>query len=168
MVSAELQHEVEQFLYAEASLLDEHRFRDWLDLWTQDAHYWMPLRITVGADQTGQEWTQAHENSYFDDDKPMLEQRVAKLETGFAWSEDPPSRTRRLLSNVRVREEGPGQIIASCNFIVYRNRLATDEDWWVGRREDTLRQDDGEWKISERKIFLDQTTLKSKNLSNFF
>ncbi len=166
--SAELQYEVEQFLYTEAALLDQRHYRDWLDLWTEDAHYWMPLRMTVGVGQESEEWTQEHENSYFDDDKPMLEQRVAKLETGYSWAEDPPSRTRRIVSNVRVQDgEQDGELLVECNFIVYRNRMATDEDWWVGRREDLLRQVDGLWRIAQRKIFLDQTTLMSKNLSNF-
>ena len=166
--SAELQYEVEQFLYDEAALLDQHRYRDWLDLWTEDAHYWMPLRMTVGVGRESEEWTQEHENSYFDDDKPMLEQRVAKLETGYSWAEDPPSRTRRIVSNVRVQDgEQDGEFLVECNFIVYRNRMATDEDWWVGRREDRLRRVDGHWRIAQRKIFLEQTTLMSKNLSNF-
>ncbi len=165
---AELQYEVEQFLYEEAALLDQRRYRDWLELWTDDAHYWMPLRMTVGAAQESEEWTKEHENSYFDDDKVMLEERVAKLETGYSWAEDPPSRTRHLVSNVRVQNGlGSSLVVVECNFIVYRSRLASDEDWWVGHREDMLRRVDGGWRIAKRKIFLEQTTLLSKNLSSF-
>ena len=168
MEALALHYEVEQFLFREAQLLDDGRLSEWLELWTDDAHYWMPIRETRGRGDPA-EFTREWENSYFDDDKPMLEQRVAKLETGYSWAEDPPSRTRHIVSNIRV-ELGPGEseIAARCNFIVYRSRLATDEDMWIGRREDLLRRVDRQLKIAERKIFLDQTVLKSKNLSNFF
>lgn len=169
IVDPQLQHEVEQFLYDEGALLDERRFHEWLELLTEDVHYWMPIRMTVGAADTSEEWTREDQNSYFDDDKDMLEHRVRKLDTGYSWSEDPPSRTNHMVSNVRIRPtQDTSEIIAECRFIVYRNRLATDEDWYVGRREDVLRKVDGHWRIAKRHIYLDQTTLKSKNLSNFF
>jgi 3-phenylpropionate/cinnamic acid dioxygenase small subunit len=168
-VDAQLQHEVEQFLYEEAALLDERRFHDWLDLFTEDAHYWMPVRSTRARSEAEEEFTAEHENSYFDDDKATMARRVAKLDTGYSWAEEPPSRTRHLISNVRLRERpGASTVGVTCNFIVYRSRLATDEDLWVGRREDTLRRVDGRWMIAARKIFLDQTVLKAKNLSTFF
>ena len=114
------------------------------------------------------ELTAVHENSYFDDDKPMLAQRIEKLDTGYSWAEDPPSRTRHLVTNVRIRPGGTSsEVTLDCNFVVYRTRLATDEDLWVGCREDTLRKENGEWRIARRKILLDQTVLKSKNLSSF-
>jgi 3-phenylpropionate/cinnamic acid dioxygenase small subunit len=167
-VDVVLHYEVEQFLYNEAALLDDRRYHEWLDLFTEDAHYWMPIRRTLARGDEAHELTAEDENSFFDDDKTTLARRVAKLDTGYSWAEDPPSRTRHLVTNVRLR---PGStltlITADCNFIVYRSRLATDEDLWVGRREDTLRKEDGKWKIAQRKIFLDQTVLRSKNLSSF-
>lgn len=163
-----LQHDLEQFLFEEAALLDDRRFHEWLDLFTEDTHYWMPVRSTRARGEEEQEFTREHENSYFDDDKPMLVQRVDKLDTGFSWAEDPPSRTRHMVTNVRIRPGvASGEYLVHCDFIVYRTRLATDEDLWIGRREDTLRKVDGAWKIAGRKIFLDQTVLKSKNLSSF-
>ena len=163
-----LLHEVEQFLFYEASLLDERRFHEWLDLFTEDTHYWMPIRTTRARGEESQELTKEHENSYFDDDKSMLDQRIAKLDTGFSWAEDPPSRTRHLVTNVRIKDGSPESgLTVNCYFIVYRTRLATDEDLWVGTRADVLRKEDGEWKIARRHIFLDQTVLKSKNLSSF-
>ena len=164
----QLQHEVEQFLYHEADILDHREFREWLELFTEDAHYWMPIRSTRSRGDEANEFTQQHENSYFDDDKPMLAQRVAKFDTGFSWAEDPPSRTRHMVTNVRIRDgAGTDELTVMCNFIVYRSRMATDEDLWVGEREDRLRKVDGEWRIVDRKIYLDQTVLRSKNLSSF-
>jgi 3-phenylpropionate/cinnamic acid dioxygenase small subunit len=98
----------------------------------------------------------------------VLEARVYKLSTGFAWSEDPRSRTRHLITNVRIVETpSSDEVLAECNFVVYRTRLETDEDFWVGRRLDALRRTDGAWKIARREVYLDQTVLMSKNLSTF-
>ena len=164
-----LQHEVEQFLYEEAALLDERRFHEWLELLTDDIEYWMPIRSTRSRGDEANEFTRLGEAAFFDENKHFLEERVRKLDTGFSWAEDPPSRTRHLVSNVRLLgQPGDTELPLSCNFIVYRTRLATDEDMWVGRREDTLRRMDGAWKIARRHIFLDQVVLKSKNLSIFF
>lgn len=163
-----LLHEIEQFLFHEAQLLDQRKFHEWVELFTEDAHYWMPIRSTRARGEESEELTKEHEISYFDDDKPMLKQRIAKLDTGWSWSEEPPSRTRHMVTNVQVEEAAVGsEVTVSCCFIVYRTRLATDEDLWVGTREDVLRRVDGEWKIASRKIFLDQAVLKSKNLSSF-
>ena len=97
-----LQYEVEQFLYAEAALLDARRYRDWLGLLAEDIHYWMPIRRTVSTADLDLEFTQPGEMAYFDDDLRFLEMRVKKLEAGSAWSEDPPSRSRHFVSNVRI------------------------------------------------------------------
>jgi biphenyl 2,3-dioxygenase beta subunit len=106
--------------------------------------------------------------AFFDDDKPMMEMRVRKLETGYSWSEDPPSRTRHLVSNVRVTEENGNELSVRSNFILYRTRLNSEEDMWVGERKDVLRRENGSFKIAKRTVLLDQTVLLSKNLSNFF
>ena len=167
-VDYQLQLEIERFLYDEVALLDDRRMHDWLDLFTDDAHYWMPIRRTRTVDQLDQEFTGPDQMAFFDDDKAMLEMRVKKLDTGYSWSEDPPSRTRHLITNVRIMEQDGDEITVNSNFLLYRTRLATDVDQWVGTRRDVLRRVDGSWKIARRHIFLDQTTLTSKNLSNFF
>lgn len=167
-IDYQLQQEVERFLYDEAALLDERRMHDWLALFTEDAHYWMPIRRTRTVDQLDQEFTAPGEMAFFDDDRRMLEMRIKKLDTGYSWSEDPPSRTRHLITNVRILEVNGDEVTVASNFILYRTRLATDEDLWVGMRRDVLRRVNGSWKIARRHVFLDQTTLKSRNLSNFF
>jgi 3-phenylpropionate/cinnamic acid dioxygenase small subunit len=162
------QHEVEQFYYAEAALLDERRFSEWLELLAPDVHYWMPIRRTVMADDLENEFTKPGAMAYFDDDKAILEARVKKLATGYSWSEDPPSRTRHNVTNVRVVECDGDEITVESNFHLYRTRLDSDEDSWIGRRRDVLRRVDGELKIARRHIFLEQTVLQSRNLSSFF
>jgi biphenyl 2,3-dioxygenase beta subunit len=113
------------------------------------------------------EFTALGENALFDENKAQLQMRVDKLLTGYSWSEDPPSRTRHLLTNIRVREQD-GEYHVDSDFIVYRSRYDADEDMWVGARKDVLRRVDGSFKIAFRGILLDQTVILSKNLSTFF
>lgn len=163
-----LQYETEQFYYDEACILDERRYADWIELFTDDIHYWMPIRRTRTANELDKEFTAPGTMAYFDDDKAMLETRVAKLETGYAWAEDPPSRTRHNINNVRIVQVEGDELTVECNFHLYRTRLNSEEDTWIGLRRDVLRRVDGALKIANRKIFLDQTIILSRNLSNFF
>ena len=164
-----LQHEIEQFLYAEAAVLDARRYEEWLTLFTDDLEYWMPVRSTRAAGDEENEFAKLGEGAFFDDDKASMEQRVRKVRTGFAWAEDPPSRTRHYVNNVRVLERLPNSELAvGCNFALFRSRLGNANDFWAGRREDTLRRSAGRLLIAKRHIFLDHVTLDSKNLSSFF
>ena len=163
-----LQHEIEQFYYQEAAMLDERRFTEWLSLLTPDVHYWMPIRRTVMLDDIENEFTKLGDMAFFDDDKNVLEARVKKLSTGFSWSEDPPSRTRHYVTNVRLIERKGDEFTVESNFYLYRTRLESDQDFWMGRRRDVLRRIGMELRIAKRHIFLDHTVLQSRNLSNFF
>ena len=162
------QFELEQFYFEEAAMLDERRYADWVELFTDDTHYWMPIRRTRTINELDKEFSSPEGMAYFDDDKAMLETRVRKLETGYAWAEDPPSRTRHFVTNVRVIGEEGNELTAESNFHLYRTRLNSEEDSWIGLRRDVLRRVDGSFKIADRKIFIDQTVLLSRNLSNFF
>jgi 3-phenylpropionate/cinnamic acid dioxygenase small subunit len=176
----ELIREVEQFLYREARLLDERRFHEWLQLFTDDVRYWMVTRSNLyprsskaiailnpgwNVDETADEDGLA----VLDETKKTLEGRVARLETGMAWAEDPPSRTRHLIANIEVVPgDTPSEFGVYSNFIVYRNRSETEQDFYVGTRRDALRRVGGGLLISSRKITLDQNVLVAKNVSIFF
>ncbi|HET6340337.1 MAG TPA: aromatic-ring-hydroxylating dioxygenase subunit beta [Polyangiales bacterium] len=162
------QFEVERFLYDEAALLDARRFEQWLELFTDDARYFMPIRRTRTRDDLEREFTQPGEMAFFDDTKGTLARRVNKLATGRSWSEDPPSRTRHLITNVRVVEVRGDELDVESNFHLYRTRLKSEETSWIGSRRDTLRRLDGTFRIARRTILLEQTVLLSSNLSNFF
>lgn len=164
-----LHHEIEQFYYHEAALLDDRRFHEWLELLADDLEYWMPIRSTRTLADMHLEFNKPGEHAFFDEDKPLMIRRVKKLDTGFAWAEDPPSRTRHLVNNLRILARlGENELEVSSNFHIYRTRLADEQDWWFGRREDRLRKCDGRWQVYRRHIFLDHVTLPSKNLSIFF
>ena len=168
-IEAMLQHhEVERFYFDEAALLDERRFHDWLALLAPDIHYWMPIRRTGMLSDIEREFTKPGDMAFFDDDKAMLEARVKKLDTGFSWSEDPPSRTRHFVTNIRVLEQKGDELTVESSFHLYRTRLESDEDFWLGRRCDVLRRVDGHLRVARRHIFLDHTVLQSRNMSNFF
>jgi 3-phenylpropionate/cinnamic acid dioxygenase small subunit len=86
-----------------------------------------------------------------------------------AWAEDPPSRTRHLITNIEIEPgEADSEIKVYCNFIVYRSRAETEQDFYVGARQDVLRRVDVAWKIASRKLILDQNVLSAKNISVFF
>jgi 3-phenylpropionate/cinnamic acid dioxygenase small subunit len=97
-----------------------------------------------------------------------LEARVARLDTGMAWAEDPPSRTRHLISNIEVEPGAGAELKVYSNFILYRSRAESEEDFYVGARQDVLRRVGGDLKIARRRIVLDQNVLSAKNVSVFF
>lgn len=170
MVDRDLHYEIEQFLYLEADLLDERRFDEWLGLFADDLRYVMPNRsLQVERDRRGYNWGKEG-FAFFDDTLASMRIRVRRLQTGAAWAEEPPSRTRRLLSCVRLFALPGDQVECRVNFCVYRSRRERDEDIFVGSRRDRLgRSGDGQgWLIHEREIRLEQTVLTHHNLSIFF
>lgn len=159
----------EQFLYREARLLDDRRFAEWLELFSDDVRYWMPVRGGRSGRAPATEFAKENELAFFDETKETLRMRVRKLGTGMAWAEEPPSRTRHLVTNVEAYETGSNsEILVYSNFVVYRTRLEAKEDLFVGRREDLLRKNARSWKIAQRKVFIDQSVLFADNLSVFF
>lgn len=165
-----LQHRIEQFLYREAALLDERRFDEWLGLFHPDVHYLMPNRFTqTPRDARNSAWGKEG-FALFDDDLASLASRVKRLATGNAWAEEPPSRTRHMVFNVRIVQPASEMIEVSLNFAVYRSRRERDEDVFFGSRQDCLKpvEDANGFAILSRKIHLDQTVLTHHNLSIFF
>ncbi|WP_089938409.1 3-phenylpropionate/cinnamic acid dioxygenase subunit beta [Candidatus Entotheonella palauensis] len=171
----ELRLDVEAFLYREARLLDDRKFRDWLDLLTEDVRYWMPTRHNRMREGPDEQWEVEKELDvlgFFDETKSSLALRVERFYSGMAWAEDPPSRTRHFISNVEViTTERANEVRVYSNFLAYRSRLEGlegEEDFFAGRREDILRREHGEWKIAQRRIIFDGLVLNAQNLSIFF
>ena len=167
--------EIEQFLYNEAYLLDERRFDEWLTLFTDDARYWMPTRRTVAKSlqnettSVSEELASPGELALFEDSKLTLLARVMRLTGGVAWAEDPPSRTRRIVTNIHVAEgDVEGEYRVRSYFLLNRTRHQSERESFVGFRTDILRREDGALRIASREIVLDETVLMSPNLSVFF
>jgi 3-phenylpropionate/cinnamic acid dioxygenase small subunit len=164
----DLWYELMQFYIHEAWLLDDRKFHDWLELFTDDVFYFMPRRRNVHRKDLAQELTEVGDLAIFEDDKTYLRMRVERLQTGMAWAEDPPSRTRHLVGNLVVEPLPNGEVQAKTAFILYRSHHETEENIFAGRREDVLRQVAGQWKIARRVIVLDANVILAKNLSVFF
>jgi 3-phenylpropionate/cinnamic acid dioxygenase small subunit len=170
----QLKEEVEEFLYAEAEILDQRRFREWLDLLGEDIVYSMPLRRNVRFGEHA-----AHENTragkdicWFDEDKWTLSKRVEQLMTGIHWAEEPLSRTTRLVSNVQLLEvqpsvEAPLEVRVRSRFLIERHRVDYEAELFVGTRTDLLRRAGDDWKIARREILMNQTVFLAKNLTIF-
>jgi biphenyl 2,3-dioxygenase beta subunit len=137
-------------------------------LFTDYTHYFMHNRRNTIRRDLADEYTKPCEMPFFDENKALLHGRVVKLTTGRSWSEDPPSRTRRLIANVRVIDDDGNELNVESNFHVYRTRLKSEEDSWIGSRHDTLRRTGDTFAIAKRLIYLEQTVLLSRNLTNFF
>jgi 3-phenylpropionate/cinnamic acid dioxygenase small subunit len=163
--------EIAQFLYAEAELLDERRHDEWLALLADDIRYWMPMRRNVKYGDEAREFTRETEDiSWFDEGKETLTRRVRQIKTGIHWAEEPQSRITHMVSNVMLLDVSPDgqEVTAKSRFLIYRNRVETETDLLVGKREDTLRRAGDTWQIARRKIILDQNVLLTKNLTFFF
>lgn len=136
---------IEAFLFLEARLMDEHVYDDWLALWSDDALYWVPAnRDDIDS---------RREISIVYADRRRLEDRIARLKSGAAYAQDPPSRMRRLVSNVEVEEGPDGEVVVGANFLLVelrRHRQTT----LAGRTIHTLRPDRDSFKIVSKKVEL--------------
>lgn len=168
-----LRRECEDFLYHAAELLDDRRLSEWHDLLTEDIEYRVPIRTTRERSNP----TEFSESSFhMKEDWNTLEVRTNRMASDFAWSEDPPSRTRRQVSNVRVTDVGDDEIVLKNNLVIIRSRKdETDPDILSMERHDTLRRDeDGyvpDWaerpglKLARRNVLLDHTVVPTDSLS---
>ncbi len=169
-----LKQDVEAFLYHEANLLDDRRYEEWLELLADDVRYWAPMRRNVKFGELEREYTREGQDiNWFDEGKDTLTRRVQQILTGVHWAEEPLSRISHLVTNVEIVEAAPSvseasEVALRCRFIIYRNRVATETDILVGRREDRLRRVADGWRIAQRHVFLDQNVLLAKNLTFFF
>lgn len=170
-----LKDDIEDVLYAEADLLDERRYKEWLDMLADDITYFMPMRRNVKFGQhADRENTKLGQGiSWFDEDKWTLTKRVDQILTGVHYAEEPLSRITHMVTNIRIKSampslEAASEVEVGCRFLVYQNRVEYETYTFVGRRNDMLRLVDGVWKIARREIILDQNVLQAKNLTAFF
>jgi p-cumate 2,3-dioxygenase beta subunit len=144
--------EIEDFLYAEAALLDEWRLDEWLALFTADCRYVVP---TTDRPQ-GEPWS---DMVFIDDDMQRLQGRITRLKSRHAHREFPWSRTRHMISNVRVLGVEDGEVLVTANYIVYRTRNEHLHPL-VGRYDYRLRPEGGSFKIAYRRATLDLEAMR--------
>lgn len=138
-------YQIEAFLYREARLIDEHRYDEWLSLWTDDGIYWVPCN----EDDTDP----ARQVSLIYDDRVRLGDRVARLKSGAAWAQEPKSRMRRVIANLEIEEGENGEVSVASNFILAELRRHM-QNLWAGRTIHKLRPENGDFKIVYKKVML--------------
>lgn len=156
------------FLYTEARLLDEIRLKEWAATLAEDLVYTAPLRETRPMAQHASSYVRT--TMHFEDDWRSIMGRVMRLTgTKSAWAEDPPSRTRRMVTNVWVEQaERPGELKVRSNLLVTRSRFNFDDlDLISGERIDLLREAGDSFKLARREILLDQAVIGTPNLAIF-
>lgn len=166
MINLETRLAIQDLLVGEAELLDDRRFEEWLELFTDDVEYTAPIRVTRKAPAEDV----VDDIGYFDDNLASLRLRVRRLRTDVAWAEDPPSHTRRFVTNVRITPAAgvDAELDVRSNLMLFRSRGDLGAyDLIVGERHDRLRLGDGAWRISRRRAILDQSSLGTKNLGVF-
>lgn len=152
--------EIEDFLYYEASLLDEWRLDEWLDLLTEDAAYYVPSNDAPDSD---------HRNALFTiaDDARRIQSRVKRLKDTEAHAEFPHSRTRRMIGNVQITAREGDAVTVAANFTIYRYRRGAPVRLYVGRYVYRLRLTADGLKIAERRAILDPTELGALGAVSF-
>ncbi|MEU1272610.1 3-phenylpropionate/cinnamic acid dioxygenase subunit beta [Streptomyces sp. NPDC005799] len=167
LAGAELERACTHFLYREAELLDAADYTGWIDTCvSQDLEYLVPIRTTRERAAGVSEFSR--EAFHMRDTFWSIRLRVDRLLTEHAWAEDPPSRTRRVVTNVRVRELGPGEVEVKSYLMLHRSQWDTaDYDLLVADRHDVLRSEAGEWRLRRREVLLNHTILGTANLGVF-
>jgi len=163
-----LYNEVLEFLYDEAGMLDQQKFDDWAKLLAEDLSYTAPLRITrQGPDRLN---TVVRTTLHFDDDYGSIMARLQRLETKSAWAEDPPSRTRRFVTNVRIWESAkPNEFEVESYLLLSRSRYEQSQLQMLScvRHDLVRRSGAGAFKLARREIIVDQSVLGMANLAVF-
>jgi 3-phenylpropionate/cinnamic acid dioxygenase small subunit len=166
VIDWQVEREVAAFLFREAELQDDREFDAWLELLDPEVRYLVPVRSTrpegQGPEHSGVMF-------HFDETLTTLRMRVDRLKSGDAWAEVPPSRTRHFVTNVRVADGAVTDTVAARSNLLFA-RMRGDEtqlQTLTAERRDVLRRAEGGWRLLERVVLLDATTLPTYNLAFF-
>lgn len=161
-----LYFEISNLLYQEAYLLDSKKYEEWLSLLSEDIVYRMPLRVTTersfGSDLVD-------EMTYFEETKKSLTTRVKRLYTSSAWVENPAPRQRHFISNIVVEDGAKADEVQATSYFLFKRSRGADVETeeMFGQRVDTIRKEDGVWKIAKRTIYPDQAVITTMNMAMF-
>lgn len=171
-VSTLTAQEIADFYFLEAERLDRADVRGWLDLLTEDIDYRVPIRVVREKAVQPVESDFSHRGHLLWENRGTLQTRVRRLESEFAWAEQPPTRTRRMVGNIRRRELVDGdqtcELRALTNIAVYCYRADLPTPVVLtGERDDLLRLVDGDLRLARRVVYLDSNVLGTHALSIF-
>ncbi len=137
--------DVEQFIFREARLQDEHDYEAWEALWTDDAIYWVPAN--------GDDIDPEQQMSIVYDNRSRIGVRVRQLMSGKRYTQEPRSRLRHFVSNVELLSRDGADIGVGCNVMVFESNLR-GETVWAARTEYLLRREGGALKMARKKVAL--------------
>lgn len=177
LVSLEEHHRISQFYFREARLLDERKYQQWLALCTEDVTYIVPARHTPFLDPAlretealldlAQECSTGLAPPLRDDNRLTLTIRVMRSFKMNSWTDNPPARTRRFISNIEAVTEGDGFDVYS-NLLLYYSRNGQDNHVYTGRRHDHLRNTPDGLRIAHREVLLDWNVVTGPSVGLFF
>lgn len=155
-----------RWLVDEAYLLDAQDYDAWMARIAEDVHYLMPVRVTTAL---GAGYSTSPGMAHLDENRYSLSRRVARFATEHAWTEDPPSRLRHYVTNVRTfRTDNPNEIIVDSAVLLFRSRGDVREAATVSAgREDLLRRTGTGWELARRTIMVDESVIRMQNLAIF-
>lgn len=179
-VTPELQHEVEQWYYREARLLDGRQYQTWLGLCAEDIRYVMPGRSNPLVDNAERgreemicvdrelEGVESDGLPIRDETYPFLAMRVGRAYAPNSWAENPPARTRRIIGNVEIREVDTAQLSITSNFHLFFSRPGSADFLYAGQRRDVLRRAEGGFRLASREVVMDLADIEVPTLGLFF
>jgi p-cumate 2,3-dioxygenase beta subunit len=152
--------EVEDFLYHEAALLDDWKLTEWQALLTDDAAYYVPPNDQPEGD---------HRTTLFlvADDRERIRQRIIRINDPNCHAEYPKSRTRRMISNVRILGVEGDLVTVAANFVCYRYRRYERIREYVGAYRYILKRAGDGFRIKERRVLIDAHELGSLGSVSF-
>ncbi|MFM7537528.1 MAG: aromatic-ring-hydroxylating dioxygenase subunit beta [Acidimicrobiales bacterium] len=160
-----LERRVTRFLHDEADLLSARRYREWEALLADDLCYRLPVRETLVP---GQGSEHSEDMFHFDENRRTMRMRIDRFEGTAAWAENPPSRCRYFVSNIRAERRPDGLVGVRSELLFTRlRRSLTEYEMLTGERHDALRERGDSFELVERTVLLDNTTLPTRNLAFF-
>lgn len=167
----ELLHDVTQWLYREADLLDYREYAEWLKLLHPEMRYFIPIARNVPRIRDNEFTRERLENAWMDEGFETIEKRVKQILTNIHWAEEPPSRVSHLITNSVIvsvdGEPGAREVQVRSRVFVYQNRIDSEVNQFVGKRLDLLVESGGGWLLKHRTVHLDQSVLLAKALTVF-
>lgn len=159
-----------EWLHAEAEILDNREYDEWLEFLTDDIEYLVLNRLSRAAGEETSEFTER--GYHMRENRTTLEARVNRFQREYAWAENPPSRTRRFVTNVRPGpiksvDNGNEMVVKNNVFVIRLHQDETDMALIPAERHDTLRETDGEWRLAKRTVYPDFTAMGTRSLSIF-
>jgi 3-phenylpropionate/cinnamic acid dioxygenase small subunit len=178
-ISLQLVHDIQQFYFREARLLDERQYQQWLSLLTEDVVYRVPARHTPFLDTAkretealldiAQDISSGMEPPWRDDNFLTLSIRVMRSFKMNSWTDNPPARTTRLVSNIEINTgDAEDVLLTRSNVLIAYSRYGMDNHTYTGRRQDTLRHTSAGWKICRREVLLDWNVITGPSVGLFF